>query len=506
MSLDTILKIGKTLREGANDKMKHFRYAASPKADKDGNYPICITIPVNEDFSFDWSGIFKMPQKNMDSLYYLRYKTSDSDTSPTKYMFGDIYYQINRPFDKAGRIKGGKESGNYILIKSNAFENAKKTRENYIKSFIPEDFSFPLQNVIQYFEHIENGNDNSTIRTFVSKNDLLNFWYSFSINRNKIEQYLKFAPIFEKLKSRNTLEDEYRKYLIENQYDNIKKAIANKKTIDELTEEEKRALSQYANHSVFLHFEFKGKKSWYDIHSCFDIIIKSLNEELTSKQQKNLLVPTSFIYPTLCSGNEKNDIQFPNFNFNNSHKSFAFYGNEFLDFLYTSAIIDDKKALNKQKMWVKGTSISIYVFPATYVRQNIKAENYESFFFRNRGEQSLFDFDFLNDDTQQTLFTRFDFVFSDTGGNTTKNLIEISGIERSNLLDLKRKIAVREFEISKEKEFETGLQNIEMHVENSFKIQLLLWKNTDRCCSKTFSVDFLTRIVVLTISRIFDCP
>ena len=86
MSLDTVLKIGEALRQ-SDDSLKYFKYMESCPTDNKGNYPLCITIPVKEDFSFDWNGIKITPENERDKLYYLKFKTSDSD-GLVKYIFG----------------------------------------------------------------------------------------------------------------------------------------------------------------------------------------------------------------------------------------------------------------------------------------------------------------------------------------------------------------------------------------------------------------------------------
>ena len=125
--------------------------------------------------------------------------------------------------------------------------------------------------------------------------------------------------------------------------------------------------------------------------------------------------------------------------------------------------------LNTPRIWLKGTEINIFVFPAKYNGKAIDAEKYESFFFDKKSESSLFDFDFLNfEDDDEESSIKFDFVFSNTGGNTTIDLIEISGIEKSQLLRIQRKITDAEHKISQIKAESLDWSNVNMSVENSF--------------------------------------
>ncbi len=95
---------------------------------------------------------------------------------------------------------------------------------------------------------------------------------------------------------------------------------------------------QYANFRIFIHFEFENDKQWYSIKDAFDLLVEKLNSEITRKTDYGL-VPDAYIYRTLCSGNSKNDIQFPDFDINSSYKSFAFKEERFNDFLYTSTVL-----------------------------------------------------------------------------------------------------------------------------------------------------------------------
>jgi len=104
MSLDTVLKIGETFRQ-SDDSLKYFKYIEPLPINNKGNIPLCITIPVKEDFSFDWNGIKITPENERDKLYYLKFKTSDSDNNPIKYLFGDIFFGLSKGEDRGGWYK-----------------------------------------------------------------------------------------------------------------------------------------------------------------------------------------------------------------------------------------------------------------------------------------------------------------------------------------------------------------------------------------------------------------
>lgn len=464
MSLDTVLKIGKILKNSGNS-LKHFKYVSTPK-NKDGGYPICIVIPIKKDYTFNYDEISIVPENERKDLYYLRYKTSDSDSSPAKYVYGDIFYHINQRFNKKGELKAGEEKGNYVIFKKNAFENAKDVRKSYINHFIKisgqnkskKEQSQLLKSVINY---INDGEANDYLISLSQMYPIIAFWKAFYENKNTIEKILRFAPVYENTHERGNIEDEYIRYLFECKLNDIKKAIGNKR-IDELSDEEKNLLLKYAEHEVFIHFRFEDNEQWYT-HSAFKIITQMLNEEITSTQHENLFVPTKSICRTLCSGNDKNDIQFPNFCFDNSYKSFGFTSEQFEDFMYANSV------LNTPKIWLKGTDINIFVFPIKYDGGAIDAYKYESFFFDKKSESSLFDVDFLNfEDEGEESSVRFDFVFSNTGGNTTIDLIEISGIEKSQLLRIQKNITDAEHKISQIKAESLEWSNVNLTVDKSF--------------------------------------
>ncbi|MCK9204713.1 MAG: hypothetical protein M0P58_09820 [Bacteroidales bacterium] len=123
MSLDTVLQIGKVLRSSENS-LKYFKYVEPcPKDNKSGEWLICITIPVNPDFTFDWNGMKITPPVKRDKLFYLKFTTSNSDTSAKKYGWGDIYYSRQSKFNKEGKVSYN-EFGNYTFNKeNNAFQN-----------------------------------------------------------------------------------------------------------------------------------------------------------------------------------------------------------------------------------------------------------------------------------------------------------------------------------------------------------------------------------------------
>ncbi len=117
--LDTLLQIGKTLRESG--RLRHHRYIkAAPKVEKTKTGGIktdvvYLVLPVREDFTFDFDNLeTDFHNENIiPDFYYLGYKSSDAD-SLVKYIWGDISYGID---------KKGKEQG-YYRMENPAITNA----------------------------------------------------------------------------------------------------------------------------------------------------------------------------------------------------------------------------------------------------------------------------------------------------------------------------------------------------------------------------------------------
>lgn len=509
MSLDTILQIGKVLRSSENS-LKYFKYVEPCPKDKDGNWPICITIPVKEDFSFDWEGMEITPENQREELYYLRYSTSDNDSSAKKYLFGDICYTRKSEIDKAGRIKGIKDFGNFTFEKGlgNAFLNGQKTYEEiinglYIAStksevfesvgqedgesvlkFICSYYSSESKNeipkkLIQYTQVIETAIEK--IKRLEAKNDLVLFHETFKRDLEKVNKLLLFAPVFESymnekeivkssLSNMNVLHESYLNVVKSNNPSVLKRLLNKDETLESYSNETRNKFLEFADFTVFIHFKFfkDGKKlNWYQFDTTFDCIKDKLNSEVTNVTGQGL-VPSKSIYRTLCSGNDKNDIQFPSFGIDNSFKSFAFKSKEqFEDFLFTGSI------LNKPFRRLKYTDVDMFVYPVSIKGEEISAKDYDDFFFEKKDESRLKNdpiFSILSNEGA-IRFNRFDFVFADNSGNTTTDLIELTGIEKSTLRTINQRIDTIAKEISLERNSELDSINEfnKLQIEISFR-------------------------------------
>lgn len=67
MSLDTILRIGRVLKNGSEKPMKHFRYVSQPSFSDD---VVFLSIPLKEDYIFDWGNICVVPEKDREQMFF----------------------------------------------------------------------------------------------------------------------------------------------------------------------------------------------------------------------------------------------------------------------------------------------------------------------------------------------------------------------------------------------------------------------------------------------------
>ena len=259
MSLDTVLKIGRLLRSSSR-RLDFFSYVAPCPKDAKGNYPLCLDIPINENYDIDFDKISKVSEQKRDKLYYLKYKTSDKDTS-TKYIYGDIYYSVSGKMSINGKTVSITEGGNYRLgiigldgkNKGNAFDKAEDE-----------------------FESICQQNN---------AKELVNLRHSIERDRSALEKMMKFMPaviqFFELGK-----EKKQSFYNFINQKDQVLKAICCKlnegrvkkkelEKFNKLNEDDKLKLN---TGRLYFHFSYQGKQ-WYEFTETFEIITKKMLNE-----------------------------------------------------------------------------------------------------------------------------------------------------------------------------------------------------------------------------------
>lgn len=122
MSLETIIQIGKILRQSKNP-MRHFRFVHDVPEEMEDKHVICLTIPVDAQNHICFNQARLSTEIEREKFCYLSYKTSNQDRSPSKYIFGDILYEVRSKIIGKGSNIQIEETGNYILAKSEAFDN-----------------------------------------------------------------------------------------------------------------------------------------------------------------------------------------------------------------------------------------------------------------------------------------------------------------------------------------------------------------------------------------------
>jgi hypothetical protein len=442
MSLDTVLQIGKVLRSSENS-LKYFKYVEPcPKDNKTGEWPICITIPVNSDFTFEWKNVKITPENERSKLYYLKFKTSDSD-GLVKYVFGDIYYEKKATVKKDGLVDSS-EGGYYRIedpnraaaYRASSFNRGLNDYGDIINSkkdealLMMKQFHEELEKNIKYVERIlkyiaaipyyfENKND-ITIDDFLVDEENL---YSITISQN----FQKTSNV------------------------NLKKA-GIPFEISMCDETQKRLLFDLTNLAVFIHFEFQGKQHWYHFVEDMGLLNAKVLSEFVDNTPYGLVLKKT-LYKTLCSGDKKNDIQFPSFRDKNKHKSKTFQNETLQDLFYAIDYTGKGKVIS-------GTDIKLIVLPRG---EHLTTKDYDDF-LEKRDEAKVLAgnktdikntidplFDFFNNDEKN--ITSFDLIFCKKGGMSSpdSDLIELSGIEKSKLRQTKERIQRISSEINQER-------------------------------------------------------
>ncbi|MGE5411635.1 MAG: hypothetical protein ACM3MI_11810, partial [Clostridiales bacterium] len=217
-------------------------------------------------------------------------------------------------------------------------------------------------------------------------------------------------------------------------------------------EVQKGILFNLTNQAVFIHFEFQENKHWYQFAREMSLINTKILSEFVDDTVDGLVLKKS-LYKTLCSGDKKNDIQFPTFSGTCKYKSKYFEKNTLQDLFYAIDYTEKGKI-------IAGTNIKLIVLP---IGDHLTAKDYDDF-LEKRDEAKLisgsktkteneFDplFDFFTDNEKNII--SFDLIFCKKGGLSSPDadLIEISGIEKSKLRQTKERIQLISNEINKEK-------------------------------------------------------
>lgn len=418
MSLDTVLKIGNILRN-SKEKMSFSNAVASCPKDNKGCWPFCLCLPVDKNFNIIFDRASIIPENKRNSLFYLTYKTSNSD-SVCRYIYGDIYYSVKGTLSKDGSINKPKEDGYYRLGESQNKNSFNIGNDKYEKICSSSDIS---SEEIKGFQQIRTG---------------------FAKEKTLIERILKYAPAIIRYFEKENVSS-FKEY-IENE-DNLKDICCtinkenNKKELKKSSEakgDEELLLLNTA--SIFLHFSYEDgngdEKSWYDFSNTFELVTQKMLKEYVAETNGGLVLNKN-LWHTICSGDKKNDIQFPNFAWENRYKTRGFTESDIEDLFYGVTYA------KKGKM-ISGSEYKLIVLP---FGKNLKADDLK-LFIEKKNESSIILSNEYSDDLissalgSSSTFTSFDFIFVKNGGTKPDtDLIEISNITRSTLnrVDLRNK-------------------------------------------------------------------
>lgn len=326
---------------------------------------------------------------------------------------------------KNGSINKPVEGGNYRLVESpSSFDKGTATCNEIcsLSGFSPEG--------IDEFQQI---------RTGFAKEQIL------------IERILKYAPAIIKYFENENVSS-FKEY-IENE-DNLKNICCtinkenNKKKLEKLTEVKgEEELLQLNSASIFLHFSYEDgngdEKCWYDFSNTLELVIRKMHNEYVDTNKEGLVLKKSR-WPTICSGDKKNDIQFPNFDLENRYKTRVFTESEIEDLFYgvTYAEKNGKK--------ISDSEYKLIVLPCG---DNLKAKDLK-LFQEKRNEPAIVSANEYKDDLISSIlgvsstFTSFDFIFVKIGGTKPDTyLIELSNIARSNLNRVTSRICKKAYQV-----------------------------------------------------------
>lgn len=450
MSLDTVLKIGNVLRN-SEDRLKYFKYIEPCPVNQDNL--VCISLLINKDYSIDWSSIKLLPENARHNLFYLKFKTSDRDSS-VKYIYGDIFYSRTSSIDNDSSLKV-KEGGYYRL--PNKGKSSFHRGENDFESLNckPQSNLFKIRKGLKKDIHI--------LELILSNISAMEYYLMESLNIPFLEFIMdpvaiansKIKSAFAKLGPKNL-----KKLKIVN-------------GIKNLSDIERSKMLNYEKGSIFIHFDFYQNKQWYEFQESLEKITSKILKDFVEQDINNQFILKKSLYKTICSGDDKNDRQFPQFDMGSRYKSKSFTENELLDLFYGIDFCSYGRTIAE-------TDLKIIILPKG---NNLTAEQYQKFVqnkdeARVRKAENKIDnskepiFDFLETSNIDNIVS-FDVIFTRMGGVSSpdRDLIEISGINKSNISKIKERLEGISFQITENRLIFFGQKGnfFPFQLEKSFK-------------------------------------
>lgn len=454
MSLETVLKIGQKLRSSKSN-LKHFKQVASLQNDSKNKDVYCFKISVKRDYSIDIDGLSEIPENDRANLYYLKYKIGNDNT--VKYIFGDVFFEKNTSISKDGKINTS--AGGYYQLND---PDASRGRQN-------SSFRRGCEHAIEIVKPLSDNNILEPFRKAFSENESL--IESILLHPKVVSDFLVSSSdrtLTELLSSADNLKDYAIKYVLKEQSQQTLKKIGIDAT--NLKNGDENKLYSLLSGSVFLHFEFGDGKHWYEFEEEFDAIKRKILSEFTEDTKEGVVLK-KLLYKGIGSGDKSSDIQFPGFTTDSKHKVKSFDNDTILDLFYAVDFT------NKGK-FIKGTDIKRIVLP---LGRSLNANHYLDFLSRNDESEIVSNnkinvdpvfIDFAGDISDE--ITSFDAIFCKKGagvGTPDSDLIEISGIQKSRLqLVMKRITEIAEaITIEKKKYLKTEKNIKPFEIEYAFQ-------------------------------------
>jgi len=188
--LDTLLEIGKILRNSDVGKIRYHRYIKpAPLNDEKKKVKVVYwSVPVNESFEIKFDEKSEIINQNIitKKLFYLTFKASE--TSPeNKYLFGDIFYGTDKDGKEISYYKMGTPGKSGLFGKS-SFSRGNEDAKPFAANLVGK-FRISLENQLDEIEAFlkENGQNQFV---YLSFNFGGKYWYEFEDELKQINEAL----------------------------------------------------------------------------------------------------------------------------------------------------------------------------------------------------------------------------------------------------------------------------------------------------------------------------
>lgn len=483
--LDTVLEIGRALRDPDNREkgLIHHRYVERCPMGEDDDV-LRLRIPVTEDFDIDLDGITPIrDEKLFEQLLYLKYRTSEND-STMKYVFGDIIYTRKDGSDgEYYRLSDDKREG---FHGRGSFDRGKSDAQEFISSEreVLSDRQDAKSSIELFREELMSVVANDEVR----KIDLLERLMRYQAGVKLILEQGK--RIHGKL-LRN--EEMLRKSTARAKFAKIKSGRGSSSTFEKMLGQPEpewqdiegsdgaiQALSAHSSGQIFLHFDIDGKH-WYQCESAMKAIDRQFASAFaktsTERNYKGTVLMKQ-MYKAIASPNAS--LQFPNFTAENQNRVRLFSEDELLNLFYAIEMAGQAKhTTHNVKIVVlprgermTAEDITRFMRSAQSLEEGSEQEKEFKGDIQSGGQQPIDDLldSILGDATDRIV--EFDLVFSELDPKGDHDLVELSGVSRSFLEQVRKRIGKIRREIEGEYKKKIGHELEGLTIYRAFRALL----------------------------------